>query len=450
LTPLQNFSPFHFPKGKIAVAINWELYPQIKAAVDQYIIDLAYDGFYATAYQVKGGTAQEFKTFLKGLPSLVGAVLVGNIPVAWFEMSDDFYGAAEFPCDLYYMDLNGTWTDTDADGKFGGHVLNVEPEIFVARLWTPTASGNDAVLLNDYFSRNHKFRKGLMGYSRTGLAYVEDDWTGFGDCGLDLIIPPSDIEVVTNPAETTGDRYKSEINEQRGWAQVCAHSSPFGHVFGPEWVPNTELSDVNPPNAFFYNLFACSNARFTESDYMGGWYIFDKPGGSINNGLAAVGSTKTGSMLMFENFYGPMASGKSVGEAYKAWWSALGSSHDLSDRQWFYGLTLLGDPTINWWSGVVPIQRDPGEGDTFDYYPRLTNFRWDPIDIAGVTYTLCVDYYYGSWASEAGPAYIYTSLTDHNLEHYFVGAQPGRWRVRARVGAIDCPWSDWRHFRYTK
>ncbi len=60
--------------------------------------------------------------------------MVGSIPVAWFEMSDDFHGAAEFPCDLFYMDLNGTWNDPDGDGKYSGHPTNVAPEIWV---WLP-------------------------------------------------------------------------------------------------------------------------------------------------------------------------------------------------------------------------------------------------------------------------------------------------------------------------
>jgi hypothetical protein len=282
---------------------------------------VAYDGYFATVYQVKGGTPQQFRDFLKMHLPMVGTVLVGSIAVPWFEMhgSDFNNGSSEFPCDLYYMDLNGTWADSDADGKFDDHRGDVNPEIFVARMWTPTGGGNDATLLKNYFLRNHQFRKGLQGYSRTGLAFVEDDWQGFDDCALDLIFPAGDIEVVKAPADTTGDRFESEVNQQRGWAHICAHSSPFGSAFGPEWVPNTEFSDVNPPNAYFYNLFACSNARFTEANYMGGWYIFENPGKSICNGMAAVGSTKTGSMLAFENFYAPMAAGKSVGEAYKAW-----------------------------------------------------------------------------------------------------------------------------------
>ena len=456
---LKKYSPTQYRRGKVLIAVNWDLYPQIKASIDQYVIDLSNDGYYGEVYKVKGGTPRAFRNFLKRKFPFSGALLVGSIPVAWFEMDDDFYGAhSEFPCDLFYMDLNGTWADPDNDGKYSGHPSKVKPEIWVARLWTPTKAGNDPALIRNYFVRNHQFRKGLMRYSKSALAYVDDDWTHFGDCGFDKMFSPGTIEVITDPATTDGDRYKTEINQHRGWAQICAHSSPFGHSFkiptGSEWVPNTYLKDVNPPNAFLYNLFACSNARFTESEYMAGWYIFDKPDRSICSGMAVVGSTKTGSMLLFENFYGPMGTGKFVGDAYKEWWNALGTDHDLGERQWYYGLVLLGDPTINWWSGVVPILRDPGDGDTFDQFPRRTNFRWDPINIPGVKYTMEVDAFgavsAGKWAAEVGKSGIVkTGITSNSREHVFVGAQRGRWRVRAKVGTIDCPWSEWRYFRYT-
>jgi hypothetical protein len=383
-------------------------------------------------------------------------------------MDDDFNNAhSEFPCDLYYMDLNGTWSDVDSDGKFNEHSGDVQPEIWVARLWTPTQGGNDVELINDYFRPNHEFRKGLRTYSRTALAYVDDDWQAFDDCAFHLIFPESSIEIVKDPDATDGDRYKAEINQHRGWAQICAHSSPFGHSFkitgGSEWVPNTYLRDLNPPNAFFYNIFACSNARFTEPDYMAGWYIFSVVGPHIlyssatarTNGLAAVGSTKTGSMLYFENFYGPMADGKSIGESYKDWWCALGTEHDLNEKRWFYGLVLLGDPTMNWWSGVVPIERDPEDNETFDHYPRTTNFRWDPINIPDVTYSIEVDAFGAlspdEWAAEVGKTgFVQSGLTENEYEYDFVGAQRGRWHVRARVGKIDCPWTDWRYFQYTR
>jgi hypothetical protein len=460
---LNTYSTLHFPKGKMLVLVNHDLYPTIKASIDQYIKDVAYEGYFATAYRVINGTPNELRNFIKGKQPIAGVLLVGDLTTAWFEMADDFEDNngnptySEFPCDLFYMDLNGTWNDPDNDGKFSAHPTNVAPEIWVGRLWTPNSNGNNAALLKNYFYRNHKFRKGLLGYSNRALAYVDDDWVGFDDCAFDSMFAAANIETITNPATTDVDRYKAEINQHRAWAQVCAHSSPNGHSFkipgGAEWVPNTYLRDINPPNAYFYNLFACSNARFTQADYMAGWYIFEKGGGSICNGLAAVGSTKTGSMRAFENFYGPMGSGKTIGDAFVDWWVALGT-HDLNDRRWYYGMTLLGDPTLNWWSGVVPILRDPPEDDVFDHFPRMTNFRWDPIGLSGVTYRIEIDAYeareVGKWAAEAGLTWLVSGwMSSTNYEHMFVGAQRGRWRVRARVDGRVCPWSDWQYFRYT-
>lgn len=140
--------------------------------------------------------------------------MVGSLPVAWFEMTDDFYGAAEFPCDLYFMDLNGTWNDPDGDGKFSKHPTCVEPEIWIGRLWTPTAGGNDAALINNYFRRNHLYRKGLFGTSNKALAFVDDDWGGFGDCAFDSLLPAANIEIVTDTTTTDGDHYKAKIQRR--------------------------------------------------------------------------------------------------------------------------------------------------------------------------------------------------------------------------------------------
>lgn len=457
---LKDYTAARFAKGKMLVLVQWDLYDSVKDSIRQYVMDLAYEGWYATVYKVKDGKPNELRNFIKLKMPVEGVVMVGSVVAAWYEMSDDFDGSSsQFPCDLYYMDTNGTWSDPDGDGMFSSFTGNLTPEIWVGRIWSPTTNGNDATLINDYFARNHKFRKGQFGYSNKALSYVDDDWTGFGDCSFDLMFPPSQIETITDPTTTDGDRYKAEINQHRAWAQVCSHSSPGSHSFkvpsaSTEWVPASYLRDVNPPNAYFYNLFACSNARFTQAEYMGGWYIFDKAGNSTCNGLAAVGSTKTGSMLLFENFYGPMASGKTIGEALLDWWKALGTTHDLGERRWYYGMTLLGDPTLNWWTGIVPALRDPFDGDNFDHFPRRMNFTWDPIGLPGVTYNIEIDAHgarvAGQWAAESGQTWLVSgNLTANSYEHLFVGAQRGRWRVRARAGGMICPWSDWRYFRFT-
>jgi hypothetical protein len=116
-----------------------------------------------------------------------------------------------------------------------------------------------------------------------------------------------------------------------------------------------EVASIDP-QAVFYNLFACSNSRYVETDYMGGWYIFCQ-----TFGLASVGSTKTGSMLNFDAFYEPFGMGSAIGEAFAAWFSEMlwDGLPDI-DICWFYGMILCGDPTL------VPGQSSSPEMVAYD------------------------------------------------------------------------------------
>ncbi|MDJ0666700.1 MAG: C25 family cysteine peptidase [Desulfobacterales bacterium] len=448
----------HYPNGVVLVLVEKSIYEAVSASIDKYVLDLGRDGYWATIHVISGGTPANIRSYIKRRKP-VGAVLVGSIAAPWFELDDDFHGAhSEFPCDLFYMDTNGTWTDPDGDGKFSNHTGDLNPEIWVARIWTPTASGNDASLINDYFSRNHKFRLGLLGNARSALAYVDDDWTSFDDCAFDEMFPSSVITKYTVPTQTDADLYKAEVNSLRSWVQLCAHSWVHGHALRVgsinEYIQTSYFRDTNPPNAHFYNLFCCGPGKFTESDYLAGWYIFDKSGGGVNLGLTAIASAKSGSMLFFEDFYRPMGQGKVIGDAFVDWWKARGPDHELWERRWFYGLVLLGDPTLTWWKGAVPQLEQPQEEDIFDHWPRKMQFRWDPVNLPGVKYHVQVDAFgavtAGKWAEETGAyCYNYHNITSNKLNHTFVGAQRGRWRVRAKVGSRMCSWSPWSYFRFT-
>ncbi|HUX06758.1 MAG TPA: C25 family cysteine peptidase [Acidobacteriota bacterium] len=445
-------SRLHYPKGRMLVLVDKAVYNDVAGSIAQYVLDVGRDGYWATIHVVDGGKPAHYRNYIKS-KNPVGVFLVGAIPAPWYEIGSD-----QFPCDLYYMDLNGTWNDPDSDGKFEGHIGNLDPEIWVGRLYTPTKNGNDAKLITDYFKRNHKFRLGHLGHSISAMAYVDDDWQGFGDCALDLTYPASQITTYTTPTQTDADLYKSEVNSLRSFVQLCAHSHVHAHALRVgttnEYINYLFFKDTNPPNAHFYNLFCCGPGRFTTQDYLAGWYIFDKAGGGTNLGLTAIASAKSGSMLMFEDFYRPLGRGKTIGESFVDWWRARGPSHEAWERYWFYGLALLGDPTMTWWKGLVPTLEQPQENDVFDFYPRKMEFRWDPVNISGVKYTLEIDAFHavnaGKWAEETGQSFfVKHNLTGNTFDHYFVGAQRGRWRVRANVGGKLCSWSPWSYFRFT-
>lgn len=446
-----------YRRGEMLILVDQSIYDAVAASIDQYVLDVGRDGYWANIYSVQGGTPADIRSFI-ARRSPVGVVLVGSIAAPWFEIDDDFHGHSEFPCDLYYMDTNGTWIDSDGDGMFNDHDGHLDPEIWVGRIWTPAQGGNDAVLINDYFARNHKFRLGQLGHARSALAFVDDDWQGFGDCALDLQFPASALTVYTAPNVTDADLYKAEVNMQRSWAQLCAHSWPQGHALKVggtnEYIHNTYFRDTNPPNAHFYNLFCCGPGKYTEPEYLAGWYIFDKAGGGTNLGLTAIASAKSGSMLYFEDFYRPLGQGKCIGDAFVDWWRARGPDHDHGERCWHYGLVLLGDPTLTWWKGVVPQLRQPQPDDVFDHYPRKIQFAWDPVNLPGVKYTVEVDAYQavsaGKWAEEVNRTFgMYHNIVGTTHDHSFVGAQRGRWRVRAQVDGTTCSWSPWSYFRFT-
>lgn len=443
-----------YPHGDMLVLVDKAVYPQVAAGLDQYVLDVGRDGYWATIHVVEGGRPSDVRQYIRTRrPRPVGVLAVGAIAAPWYEIETD-----QFPCDLYYMDLNGSWVDSDADGLYNAHLGHVNPEIWFGRLWTPTAGGNDHQLLNDYFARNHAFRLGRLGHSHSALAYVDDDWSAFADCAIDSMFPPADIKVVNDPLATDADLYKAEINTQRSWAQLCAHSWVQGHALKVgstnEYINMPYFRDTNPPNAHFYNLFCCGPGKFTIPDYLGGWYVFDKKGGGKNPGLVAVASAKSGSMLFFEDFYGPLGKGKVIGDAYVDWWKLRGPTHDDFERHWFYGLVLLGDPTLSWWKGDVPQQLTPQPDDVFDHWPRKMELRWDPVNVPGATYSVEIDAFgavkAGKWAEEEGRTFaIFHDITGNTLDHTFVGAQRGRWRVRAKIDGRECKWSPWSYFEFT-
>lgn len=341
------------PKQTVLVLVNADIVEEIQPALDRYLFDLEDSGYAVVAFQSSGGSPEDLKAEIASIYSgltttggLVGAVLVGKLPVPWFEMDDDFYGRrSEFPIDLYYMDLDGDWIDSDTDGMFDLHTDgqgDQAPEIWMGRLTAGPLDGDEADLLNSYFAKNHEYRIGNLPSTGKALAYVDDDWWYFNDANLSLAY--EDVTVVNDPFMSTADDYRDRLTQDFEWVHVMAHSWPRGHHFkvpsdSGGFVTYDEVRDIDA-SALFYNLFACSNARYIENNYMGGWYIF-----SAGNGLAAVGSTKTGSMLAFSEFYRPFGQGRTLGDSYKEWFVSR-APYNLSDRRWYYGMTLLGDPTL--------------------------------------------------------------------------------------------------------
>lgn len=356
----------------IDIVLYAPLYNSVIDSMNTYIADLEAEGYVVQLDTMRGTDPESLRTYLATLlpNELEGAVFFGNIPFAWYEFTSS-EGREEFPIDLYLMDLDGSWADSDGNGLFDGHTGNKEPEIWTGRIYSSSLTwAEESFLINNYLAKIHKYRTAGYSTPQKALAYVDDDWYGYNDCDLDLLYDT--VDVVRNYNTTTANDFRSRFADPYEWVQICSHSSPWGNTFKNTsgyagTCFNFELWFANP-EWHFLNLFQCSGTRFFEENVAGNVYILGP-----TNCLLAVGSSKVGSMLHFDDFYGPLDTGISIGEAFKQWFAQWG----IDDVSWFYGMIICGDPALKPKSGRARLVARPDPRTLY-----LTD-RWstpEPVD----------------------------------------------------------------------
>lgn len=348
----------------ICIVINNLLQPLIQSSFSVFVADLELEGYNPNVYTAaNNGDETALRNILISEwnnRGIAGAILIGDLPIAWYEMDEppDWGGAhVEFPIDLFFMDLDGAWFDYDSDGLYDEHqdgTGNMEADIWVGRLLAMNLTLNGAserVMMDNYFDKNHRYRTGDLTLTDKALAYIDNDWCMYGwENEVAMAYPVTDavIDVYETNREDYMQRVRESTDNRYENLLICSHSSPWAHYLYWGTEPgqhslfyNYEIEQIDV-QVLFYNLFACSNARYVEEDDMGSWYTFQS-----TYGLLSVGSTKTGSMLCFFGFYEPLGNGASFGEAFLSWCvNHIETCAGDWSRPWFYGMTLLGDPTL--------------------------------------------------------------------------------------------------------
>lgn len=349
-----------------------------QAVMDQWVADIQETGLETGVVEITWSTPEEIRAWLSEMHAegLQGVVLVGDVPTAWAALEDyaDNRSNETFPTDYFYWDLDGEWLDQwtgypsggvpGPDGIYDGWQGDLIPEIYVGRILTSVILyGNQFELVENYLTRLHQWR--LEGDPDPhALCYVDDDWSGWGQGyknAMNLLYP--DVELVNQVDSTNGTDYRfNRLPAGYTWISPFVHSSPVVHQWSPG--PSTTSGHIwtDQPPSRFYNLFACSNCRFTSDWCMGCVYVF-----GTQTGLAAVGSTKSGAMLQFNQFYGPLGQGGTFGTAMFQWWEYIQQGGFTPvEMYWHMGMTLLGDPTI------VPAMHFLGTGEQTPEPARLT------------------------------------------------------------------------------
>ena len=380
------------------LVVEDKLYPYIRSNIYDYAqIVSAKTGYDIEVVTVNSrGSAMELRKRLSDLrPRLIGCFFIGDVPYAQYQIENDDNSGVNttFPCDLYFMDLDGTWLDNcsnpgsegrftlGADGIFDWHIGSVAPDIFIGRLPYYYSLDNRPFeqLVNQYLERLIRYWEQPDGIKRKALSYINHDWaTSYGHARQNVSrLSPLENAGFTidayneanNPRNISAGDYLSKITSgQYSFVHLWAHSHWTNHMFGQEDINESYLfqSEIyaSPIKALMYNLFCCSATRWTEKSYLGGAYLF----GPKSNTLALVGSTKVGSMYDSAPFHGLLAYGLSIGESYFTWWDMRPhlmrtNSHSDDDIHWNYGLTIFGDPLVRLVNPVDLYMQDAPDDD---------------------------------------------------------------------------------------
>jgi hypothetical protein len=356
-------------QGRVCLVVADATYEGIASALDVHRQDLEAEGYEVVSFELVSGTAESLRGLLMELyeepASLVGAVFIGDVPYVIYELMQSFADEPphyeDFPCDLYFMDLDGVWQDVVEDGrvhsgngKYDLHTGEVGLEIWVCRIDAGNLPnlGVEADVLRNYFEKNHLYGIGEMPVERRALVYLDDDFAHMADGDRDAIArvySEAAVEVVDEPEMTTRSDYLTRLATQ-GYELIHTrcHGSPHiqqyaradGHI-RENVTPNDYV--LYDPRVLFYSFCVCKAADYTVESYLVGTAVF-----SHSWGLFAWGTTKTGGMYHDGPFYESLASGASFGEALLTWYQYVRQRYAPSwVQKWWYGTVLIGDATLS-------------------------------------------------------------------------------------------------------
>ena len=403
--------------GGIHLIVEHRLLRALDPSLKQFEADLKSEGYLVSIDGSMEASAsprlirESLRNKWKDSAKLRGAILIGEFGAPLFNnktQEGDAYWHNHL-VDLFYMDLNGAFVDTDHDGVFDEHNsfagggwarlwsavgkrvgLGLDrrgPDIWLSRIRAGTLAplGDELTLYRDYFARNHAYRTNKSSpvppraFVVAGSAkFTESDW---GTRPKKLYADVSVSECVPNASVLV----RQYLSDPKGWALgvVGSFSGPQVHKFsyyeGPgvneQWFRTREgheilaqysLLDNKPwdltsrdvaqikPNVLFYQVLSSETGRHDQTGYLGGAYLF------FGSGLAVIAGTQHSGAVGVPRLYDNLAKHEALGDAWleAMQWSIKHGGRNMTlkwcdkDEPWDpsidpYKAVLLGDGTLH-------------------------------------------------------------------------------------------------------
>jgi len=337
-------------------------------------------------------------------PAEVRAVLLfGRVPIIKSgSLSPDGHAARPFPCDPYYADLDGAWTDTmrivdpltgnsdltPNDGILDPGIMPSPLELECGRVYLGNlpafAPKDETALLRQYLVKEHRFRTAELVPERRTL--IDDVWWQSGHQYFMM-------DIWRDAAPLVG---QEQVFERKWGAELPAHSYLLAFAGGPGYYDSVggvtttrDLVTADPKVAFtgLYGSYFCE---------------WDHPDNVLRGMLATttMGLTAQWATCPFRRLF-PMGLGDTIGAATRLAQNDDGTLFgDINVCQIIRPLiatALMGDPTLRLHS--VP----PPGPLTATPHPGSVALSWTPT-----TATDCAGYLVSRAPGANGP---FTRLT---------------------------------------
>lgn len=349
-------------KGRAILIVDATHASALAAELDQYKRNLIGDGWTVVRRDVSpNDTPPHVRSLIQAEynadPANTKAVILfGRIPVPYSGViyPDLHWGhRGAWPADVYYGEMNGTWTDsvvwhdqTDepantnnpGDGKFDQSIIPTEVELEVGRVDLSNlpafAPRTERDLLRNYLIKNHRFRHREFTLQARGLIRDEfgviagdapavDAWRAF----------PAMFGLMGLRAINSGQYFPTLQNE----GYLFSYAGGGGDFTQAQGVGSTADFAANDPRCAFYML---------HGSYFGDWNFED------NFLRAAIATPSYGLVSIWTSlphwFFHRMAMGESVGSVVKLMQNDRARLYK-TDWDWAVGevhMSMMGDPTL--------------------------------------------------------------------------------------------------------
>jgi hypothetical protein len=356
-------------KGKVVLIVDATAASSAGSEIAGFMRDLIGAGWFPIRRDVGGGrSVGEVKNIIRAEynadPSKVRSViLLGRVPVPYSgNIAPDLHASHKgaWPADVYYADVDGTWTDSivdivsgdyrandnrPGDGKFDQSEIPSAVELEIGRIDfadLPSFGGRTAGdMLRTYLQKNHQFRHRQFTAERRGLirdnfddlngdAPAVDAWRHYPQ-----FFGPGDIRVVG-----PGGFFWTLNNESFLWAYGCGG----GGINKADGVGTTSDFATQSPRAVFLIL---------HGSYFGDWNTTDN---FLRAAVAGNGYTLASIWSGLPHWYmHPMGLGASVGAVTRLTQNNFGqykSHQNFAAGQ--VHIALIGDPTLEMFPVMPP------------------------------------------------------------------------------------------------